>query len=285
MNKKWGLVIPAGENRLENLAAVGQHVAAMSEQPDQIVIICDGWFTDWNFNDYFDVGITKIVRMEKYFPDGLHTQPRNVGVKNLSDDIDYVWFLDSDCIVAPQTLSEYKKAEALGTKRILIGPYEWLDEGRRKLDNSVHNDPRSQMFIDYKPDYISVRELNFALANFSGNLVWPVEEFKKVGGYWNEINMGRCEDGELGLRAAAIGVPMSVVPNARAWHLQHEVNAAWVQAANGRDVPMINARHPWVRERGLIVVDKDGKRFDFECPSCKLIVNTLEIWNHPCQKP
>lgn len=118
---KWGLVIPAGENRLENLAAVGQHVGSMSEQPDQIVIVCDGWLQAWNFNDYFDRDITKIVRMAKYVPDGFHTQPRNVGVKHLNDDIDYVWFLDSDCIVAPQTLSEFKKAAELAEPRILLG--------------------------------------------------------------------------------------------------------------------------------------------------------------------
>lgn len=141
------------------------------------------------------------------------------------------------------------------------------------------------MFQDYAPDHVAVGQLNFALANFSGNLVWPVDQFKRVGGYWNEINMGRCEDGELGLRAASMGVPMSVVPNARAWHLQHPVNMNWIQQANGRDVPMINERHPWVEDLGLIVADADGKRFDFNCPACDEIVNTLEIWNHPCQKP
>jgi GT2 family glycosyltransferase len=281
--KQWGVVIPATQNRVENLKEVAEYLNKQTVLPDEVVIVCDGWDSYFDFQELFNVSC-KSIRVKKYIPDGFHDQPRNIGVKYLSKDIDYVWFLDSDCIPSSNVLEAYKNAlEKSKIDRILIGPYEWLPPGKRHIDPTLHNDPRTQIFRDFGPEYIAVRELNFALACFSGNLVWPVKEFKRVGGFWNEIHAGRCEDGELGLRASSMGVPMSVVPDARAWHLYHEINMNWIQSANSRDVPKLNARHPWVQEKGIIVADKDGKRFDIICPRCNEQINTNEIWGHPCQ--
>lgn len=283
LDRKFGVVIPASQDRLDNLKEVSAYLNAQTVLADEVVIVCDGWVPSEPLSAYFNVH-AKVISMEKYQPNGFMQQPRNVGVKHLSDDIDYVWFLDSDCIPDPRALEAYKEALSIDeTDRILIGPYEWLPPGTRSIKRELHNDPRTQMFLDYGPDFIAVEQLNFALANFSGNLMWPVSEFKRVGGFWNEINMGRCEDGELGLRASSLGVASSVVPKARAWHLWHPINTAWVVGANARDVPKLNERHPWVEEKGMIIADKDGKRFDIVCPKCEQQINSSEIWEHPCQ--
>jgi predicted RNA-binding Zn-ribbon protein involved in translation (DUF1610 family) len=121
------------------------------------------------------------------------------------------------------------------------------------------------------------------LGCFSGNLVWPIKEFKLIGGFWNELNMGRCEDGELGLRAASLGMPMSVVREARAWHIYHDINISRTYEANTRDVPLLHERHGKVEETGLKIVNEDGKRLNYVCPDCGEEFNTLMYWSHECQ--
>jgi hypothetical protein len=107
-----------------------------------------------------------------------------------------------------------------------------------------------------------------------------VKEFYRVGGFWNELYHGRCEDGELGLRATAMGVPISFAPRARGWHLHHPVNTELIEARNTRDVPMLRVRHPWVEGNDIFVVDEDGKRFDVKCHHCGEVVNTNKWWEH-----
>jgi GT2 family glycosyltransferase len=164
--------------------------------------------------------------------------------------ISHVWFLDSDVIVRPRALEYYTEAynaaEAwrcveCGTPRagrieqgtlcekcesprfnpahsIFVGPYDWLPPGRREAMPELRNDPdgvpppgRWDRFDNNEPDTPVVNDLFAGLACFSGNLVWPIEEFKRVGGFWNEIHHGRCEDGELGVRAVQMGVPITFV--------------------------------------------------------------------------
>lgn len=219
-------------------------------------------------------------------------QPRNVGamwVKTHTES-NYVWFLDSDCIPVENALEAYDYAFTLAPfDRILIGPYGWMPKGKRELDYEIKDNYRQPLFDEYGPEVTFEDNLGVALANFSGNLVWPLDEFLRVGGFWNEIHHGRCEDGELGIRAAAMGVPMAIVRDAKACHLWHEgCNPAsgapsatsHKLKANERDVPMINNRHPYVQEQGLVVSDRDGKRFDQICPRCGEHINSVLYWNH-----
>jgi hypothetical protein len=149
-------------------------------------------------------------------------------------------------------------------------------------DLDLHNDPRWEMFNMYTSDTTFQAHLGVALGNFSGNIVWPIKEFKRVGGYWNYLYTGRCEDGELGVRAAVMGVPMTLVRDARAFH-QGAMMAGHgdpeATKKNQRDVPLINERHPYIQEQGLVVADRDGKRFDYKC-ECGQQINSLEIWEH-----
>ncbi len=199
-------------------------------------------------------------------------QPRNVGVKWLWNVCNFVWFLDSDCVAEPQALEKYMEATHLITAydRIMIGPY---------LPNPDF-DVRQDMFNKYGPETVFQGHLGAALACFSGNLVWPLEEFKRVGGFWNELYAGRCEDGELGIRACAMGVPMSVVTEARAHHIPHFIDSDAVLEKNKRDVPMLNARHPYIEEQGIVMVDMDGTRFDQICQKCGEQFNTQLYWAH-----
>jgi hypothetical protein len=113
-----------------------------------------------------------------------------------------------------------------------------------------------------------------------GNLLWPVGEFQRVGGFWSELYHGRCEDGELGLRAVAMDVPISFCAEARGWHLWHPRNQAEAMRRNQRDVPMLNARHPWVQGSGIFVIDRDGKAFAVLCMTCSAEIMTNEWWAH-----
>lgn len=221
-------------------------------------------------------------------------QPRNVGfrkVRELAGECNYVWFLDSDLIFQPDILGHfYEGLCAAPPDRILIGPYDWLQPHVIEIVEDP-NDQRRVIIPDYRwasferhdPSEVLVNDLGAALACFGGNLIWPVDQFERVGGFHPELHHGRCEDGELGLRAAAAGVPMSFVRHARGWHVWHPVNAQRAITANQRDVPLINAWHPWVQEKGLVLAEKDGVRFDFRCPQCGDQVNSLEYWPHTQQ--
>ncbi len=280
---KVGVVIPAVESRIENLQRVLDSLTQSLYPIEKIVVVCDGWKPGKTTG--VPVG-TSFVSTTKHQPG--YPQPRNVGTQvltQLAPECNYVWFLDSDCLVTPETLQEYANAyyKVQAYDRILIGPYDWMPIGATFPVPQLLNDPRWEMFNMYEADTVHQGHLGVALGNFSGNIMWPIKEFQRVGGFWSELHAGRCEDGELGIRACAMGVPMSLASKARAYHMGHEVDLQAVEAKNSRDVPLLNARHPYVQEQGLVVADQDGKRFNFICSVCGEEINTGLIWQHEAE--
>lgn len=270
-------------------------IEAQTVSPALLVLVMDGPDASAAGAVVGDVP-TVMVQAPKHEP-GME-QPRNRGVREverIDAGIDTVWFLDSDIIVTPDALGHY--VEAMGSaSRILVGPYDWLPPGVREPLPDLHNDPRLASFDTIGPQEVLINDLSAGLACFGGNLVWPIDEFVRIGGFWEELHHGRNEDGELGLRAVACGIPISYVGGARGWHLWHGGDpaptpewTAWAQGINSIDVPKLNARHPW-KELGeggeeLFMVDEDGKRFNVRC-SCGWSGNTAEIWGHraSCEK-
>lgn len=282
-----GVVIPATQDRLLNLAGVLDALDSQTVRPKQIKIVCDGWEPTMEVGDlyYYETQVenTEVITIPKYEPSQGMDQPRNVGAKALTG-CNYVWFLDSDCLPIETCLEEYKKAwrRHPDIDRILIGPYDWMAEGIHEPQLKLYNDPRWEMFREFDSSVVKTNDLGMGLGCLSGNLMWPLEQFKQIGGFWNEIHMGRCEDGELGLRAASLGVPMSVVREARAFHMGHEINYELVEQKNSRDVPLLHERHGKVEETGLKVVNEDGKRLNYVCEDCGEEFNTLMYWEHKC---
>lgn len=285
------VVIPVGGGRLNNLLYVLDTIAAQTVQPRGVILVCDGEEAWIKSRLPFRLP-TAVMLSDKHEPG--KDQPRNRGVRMVEElaqqrdefkGIDSVWFLDTDVIVDPGALAAYEHAMELDpTPRVLIGPYEWLPPKVRKPVRDIYNDPRWESFNRHGPGEVVREDLSAGLANFSGNLIWPISEFQRVGGFWNELHHGRCEDGELGLRAVAMGVPMSFVREARGWHLEHPRNIRWIEETNAIDVPKLNERHPWVQGEGLFVVEEDGKRFNARCKVCGHEMNTAEIWAHMGQK-
>lgn len=285
---KLGICIPATQGREHNLQLVLSSIRKQGHYPETpIVVVDDGGGLGMSELAW---GVT-IIRTPKHEP-GME-QPRNIGVRHLATlGVTHVWFLDSDVVIKEGAYDEIMAALRHDSDRILVAPYDWLEAHLRPTLNRaswppfwsaalrVRNDPRWEMFHHtLSPDQLYNADLSAGLACFSGNLVWPVDRFEHVGGFWSEIHHGRCEDGELGLRAVAMEVPISLVAEARGFHLWHPVHPTIAQERNARDVPMLNARHPWVEAGGLVVVERDGKRFDQRCP-CGELVNTGDYWNH-----
>lgn len=276
---RTAVVIPLGPGRKENLDMVLQCLARQTVPVAGIVVYGDGIGS-------LDGGVAwggPIVTQEREAHTPGHEQPRNVGAhiaERTFKGIDHIWFLDSDVIVEPDCHQRFIEAHAAAQEnRILVGPYDWLPPGRREPVPELHNDPRWPAFAE-GPQVVHRGELNVGLACFSGNLIWPLLDFKRIGGFWNELHHGRCEDGELGLRAVACGVPISYASLARGWHLDHPTNVAEKMRRNARDVPMLNERHPWVAGHDVFVVEEDGRRFDQRCGICHEVVNTIDWWNH-----
>jgi hypothetical protein len=240
------------------------------------------------------------------------------------EGLSHVWFLDTDVIPDPDALASFAHAEfatevwrcpecghiEIGPDEtessecpacftvnandegdtwepvdvVQVGPYDWLPPGKREPMPELKNDPRWPSFDSHKPTDVLTSDLSAGLACFSGNLVWPIDAFQRIGGFWDELHHGRCEDGELGLRAVGMGLGISYVADARGWHLHHDRNVEWIEQTNAIDVPKLNARHPW-KELGyghdeLFVVDQEGKRFDCRCGDCGRSFPSAEIWQH-----
>lgn len=296
---EFAVVIPVGAGRRENLTAVLESLEHQWLKPKVVILACDGpdaWLSSVAAS--FPVAV---LHLQKHRP-GME-QPRNEGVRaittlrrekpDLFGEITHAAFLDSDVLVQGSWLRHYDMAiEDSGGDGIYYGPYDWLPEGKREIDPDFRNDNRWAMFNEASTTRF-IGDLSKGLGCYSGNLVWNVDDFERVGGFWNEIHHGRCEDGELGLRAVAMGVPIGLVPGARGWHLWHggapEPTPEWlnyVHRINTIDVPKLKERHPWA-ELGnggteLFVVEEDGRRFDARCV-CGWEGNTALIWEHQAE--
>jgi GT2 family glycosyltransferase len=279
MEFNLGVVIPVGKGRDENVRDCLTYLLR-NHAVQAVMLVLDGEDVPTPQVPPTDLPVYVLPTI-KHRP-GME-QPRNLGVRHLvhkHPDITHVWFLDSDILVLPDCADHYAftafSENALDA--VLIGPYDWMPAGRREPMPDLETDWRWAMFRE-KALRRNVADLGVALGNFSGNLVWPVEAFMRVGGFHPQLHHGRCEDGELGLRAAAAQVPMVLVPGARGWHMAHDVNHQLVMDRNARDVPLLNQWHPWVEGMGLIVTHEDGARFDFVC-ECGEQMNTLLMWEH-----
>lgn len=283
-------IIPVGAGREENLTVCLKALNSGTRRPDHIVIVDDGMNM---IGAQLDVPIeaSMLVHVEKHEPG--KEQPRNTGVRMATaawPEITHAHFLDSDIVLEPGALEALELALRAGPEdRIVIAPYDWMPDGVRPEQlglaffehaAAIRNDPRWEMFQQSPPNRVYTADLSAGLACFSGNLLWPVAEFQRVGGFWPEIHHGRCEDGELGLRAVAMDVPISLAGRARGYHLAHPVNGALALERNRRDVPMLNDRHPWVEQGAVFMVDRDGKAFDVMCPKCETPIPTIQWWAH-----
>lgn len=249
------VVIPVGPGRGENVTAVLESLVVQTKQPKLVVLCCDGEDT-WIHGGAFSLP-TATLNLPKHEPGMEH--PRSAGVRLVQklrdesprfEDITHVWFLDSDVIVLPDCLQKIEEEVARGGEGgVYACPYEWLPPGVREPRLDLRNDPRTEMFAEHVQGTRHYEDLSKGLGCFSGNLVWEIGEFARVGGYWEEIHHGRCEDGELGIRAVAMGTPVGLIPEARGWHLFHDFNPHYREHINSIDVPKINHRHPWVEGR------------------------------------
>jgi GT2 family glycosyltransferase len=280
MQPKIGVVIPVGPGRAENLAMVLDSVnRQVGIRPAVVCLVCDGpeAHLEVEPKEGWDLPVISI-HAAKHEP-GME-QPRNIGVREIEKfDCTHVWFLDTDVIVEEGALTEIAANLMQQEPDALCCPYEWLPPGFRAEDPTLYNDPRWVSFNAPMSEVPTTGDLSTGLACFSGNLVWKISTFKEVGGFWNELHHGRCEDGELGLRAVAMGKSIGFCKQARGYHLWHQINRQLTEERNARDVPMLNERHPWVQGEGVFMKEEDGMRFDVECV-CGWEGPTVEIFRH-----
>lgn len=284
-----GVVITTCRGREENLRRTLAHLDAAEEQHpvEGVVVVYDGCRYGGEHDRLSMRAPYHPLEVPKHEP-GME-QPRNAGVRQLREtapQANYVWFVDSDVIFKPDILDAYARARlAAGVERVLIGPYEWMPQGREQVDESLRSDTRWASFDERGPDHVYLNDLGCGLGCFGGNIMWPIDAFEWVGGFHPDLHHGRCEDGELGLRAASAGVPMSMAREARGWHVWHPVNMELILQRNARDVPLLNSWHPEIQDKGFLLSEKDGARFDFRCtwPGCGLVMNSHDHWNHLSQ--
>jgi glycosyltransferase involved in cell wall biosynthesis len=267
-----GIVIPTGPGRKENLDIVLSSIRGQNLDIP-IVVAADGRKAYDEVHSGIVISVD-IISADKHEPG--KEPPRNYGARFLEQlypGIEWVWFLDSDVYLEPGSVDAV--LEHLDKKRIICGYYNWLN----KRGGQAEQDYRMNMFEEFGPDDVLEYHLGAALANFSGNLVWPLDEFKRVGGFHPGLSAGRVDDGELGVRAATYGIGTSFLFENKGHHIYHDVDGARVRRINTAEVPLINQWHPYIQELGIVPRDLDGKRFNYIC-ECGEEVNTLEMWSH-----
>lgn len=283
-------VIPAGQGRESNLELMLAQLDHLEHASGRVLVVLDGW----NPHNSMPVCAENVVFVAAAKHEPGMEQPRNYGVRwarHHWPEVTHVHFLDSDVILDPAAPSAIECALQDDVEdAILIAPYDWLGPGWRPLTagdvgfidgaRRTQNDPRWPMFRNSNPEQVFRGDLSVGLGCFSGNLVWPIDEFIRVGGFWNQLYHGRAEDGELGLRAVAMDVPIRVLSEPRGYHLHHPVDTSLIYERNARDVPMINERHPWVQAGKLVLVDREGAAFDTTCPKCGAQIPTGNAWEH-----
>ena len=191
-----GVVCPVGPDR--DILPLIRSLDAQSRKPRYIVLVYDGCDATDVLGNAVPV---RHVLSRKHYP-GME-QPRNVGVRHLravAPDCTHVLFADSDVVFAPDALEAYESACKPSSDHVMLGPYEWLAEGVGGLQPATRNDPRWPAF-DAFDGQVLFNDLGSAVGSFSGNVVWPVPLFQRLGGFDARLFHGRCEDGELGLRA------------------------------------------------------------------------------------
>lgn len=272
-----GVVITTCAGREENLHRVLDCIEALENvKPVATIVVFDGCEPDERFMARNEHRLSW-VSIPKHAPG--QEQPRNVGLVHVvrygpEPACNYVWFLDSDLVFPPDTLEHFYRGLCSAPEdRILIGPYDWMAPGETEPHGrQLMADPRWAGFIEHGPGKVFRQDLGCGLSCFGGNLVWPVHAFETVGGFHKDLFHGRAEDGELGLRATEYGIPMSLVREARAWHVWHPIDTAGALEKNRRDIPLLNAWHEWAHAGGLVMTDQDGARFNWRCPDC------LKVW-------
>jgi hypothetical protein len=294
---RTAVVIPVGAGRFENVCRCLQYLGGQRPiPPGLVVLVGDGLKATEEAREAQAIAPLSlrvvVIETPKHEP-GME-QPRNVGVRKVIEisgyeeeqEFTHVWFLDSDVILATDAYDAYKAMENFGTyEGVMIGPYDFMPPGETAPMPDYRQDVRWASFERHDQEELT-SDLSAGLACFSGNLVWPIPAFTRIGGFWNELHMGRCEDGELGLRAVACGIPIAFVAAARGWHIYHGGMPAptnewmdWATRINAIDIPKLDGRHPWLQGRGVFVVEEDGKRFNVRC-KCGWSGNTAEIWDH-----
>jgi hypothetical protein len=275
---KVAAVMPIAKGREENVRMVLKSMLLQRVKHDLVVLVYDG--ADVPRAPRCGLDVIE-VWMPKHEPGD--EQPRNIGVRtavNYDPEITHVHFVDSDVLLDHCAVDDLKLTATGYQAGAVIAPYEWLAPGARAPELSLHNDPRWAMFDMRATEGAIKGDLSVGLGCFSGNLLWKVSEFERVGGFWAELHHGRCEDGELGARAVSMDVGIAMAPSARGWHLHHPIDYDAIMARNARDVPMLNARHPWIEGAGIFEVERDGKAFDVHCKFCGEDVPTGAWWAH-----
>ena len=279
-----GVVVPCGPGRGDNIHKTVAAIGAQTVKPHDVIVVFDGQEAVVDLPDFARGHVIPrhVPGSELYY---------NVGARNLDPTCEAVWFLDSDILTTPVALEELLKLWRPG--RIVCGAYDWLPPDVREPDPSLRNDPRWDKLDEPKwddPGFAETDHLNVGLACLSGNLLWDLAEFKRLGGFWNELRRGY--DGELGLRAVAAGIPITFARRARGWHLWHPVDGMLIAEQNARDIPMIDRRHPWcpwLLAPGTITapgIDPEappemlGAHFWTTCPQCLRSLDTTEYWAH-----
>ena len=264
-----GVVCPVGPER--DVRPLLASLDAQSRLPRFVVFVWDGV-------EPYDVASAGVpvrhVVTPKHHPGA--EQPRNIGVRHLravAPDCTHVWFCDSDLVYAEGACEAFSDHAG---DHVMLGPYEWLTGAEKGLQPSVRNDPRWPAF-DALDGQVLYGDLGSAVGHFSGNVVWPISLFQRLGGFHSDLFHGRCEDGELGLRAVESGVGVMYVAGARGYHQEHSVDLPLILERNRRDVPLLAEWHPWVLD-ALRFSDEDGCRLDWVCPHGRAS-HLFGIWN------
>lgn len=235
------VIIPT-RNRKENLRHTLHALTEQSLNREYYeVIISDDNSEDNTFelyNEYRPQFALKYVNNNTKPHSWNASVPRNLGaqVANLTTQA-YV-FLDSDVLLPPDALDNYRKNFEENKDRVIIGPYDFMQPNGNDV---MQRDVRFDKFQNTEPHEV-FDTIHDGLACFGGNLLIPRNIFWSVGGYSEDTHIG-LEDGEMGIKLWKKSTKFSYDKALYGKHQWHETPSDRFPPNMAEHIDKLNKKH------------------------------------------
>lgn len=258
------VIIPT-YNRADNMALVLASLDCQTKNPDEVIVVDDGGSdrTLEVVSQYTKrLNIRYIWHPHAGFQAGLS---RNEGARLARGDS--LLFIDSDVLLNPKALVHYSNLVEANPTAVIAGRYDWLPPMMISAedvytrwhsivqselpawtlagapDGIVGIDPRAHTVSRFTSEVVTE---GYCLALFSGNIIYPKEQYWDLGGF-DEAMVGHGgEDCELAMRAQEHAQPVIFNELVVGYHVYHPRNQAQNEIEVARNIAYIRTIHDLV---------------------------------------
>lgn len=252
-------------NRAQNLTLTLSALDQQTEAPGEVIVVDDG-STDRTLDVVASFAKKLKLRYVWHPHEGFQAGlSRNEGARLARGSA--LLFIDSDVLLEPNAMHHYNNLVKANPTAILAGRYDWMppmaitpEDVYKRWHQIVQQelpaidlqeppvgiigiDPRAQSVSRFTGQVVTK---GYCLALFSGNIVYPTEQFWALGGF-DEAMVGHGgEDCELAMRAEEHHYPVIFTEKPIGYHVYHSRNQAQNEIEVARNIAYIRTKHDLV---------------------------------------